>query len=422
MRDDRSFARAIAAASFAGASFMLAACSTWRPAARHNAVIVEPTPVASAQDPQPNRIDPFPAARGVQFESSASAIFPAAFANAGGDHYSPGSPQFYMYGELPSARTPALNQSSPYENTSNVRQISFSPEGADFDPVISRDGNNIYFTSTQHAPTADIYVKSVKGSAVTQLTNDPAHDVMPAVSPDGTKIAFASNRNGTWDIYVMNADGGQAVQITSDAGQELHPSWSPDGRRLCYCRLSTNSDRWEVWMTEVENPVVSRFLTYGLFPEWHPVENRIVFQKSRDRGDRFFSLWTVDIENAEAVRPTEVATSPVAAVINPTWSPDGAYIAFATVFNPPSNVSGQRPEYADIWIMASDGSMRTNLTGGWYVNLMPTWGADNSIYFISDRNGHDNIWAIGPEQAMVAAGRTPPTNVADVPTEESDRP
>ncbi|MCA9283520.1 MAG: PD40 domain-containing protein, partial [Phycisphaerales bacterium] len=164
MRDDRTFARAMTALSSAMALVSLAACSTWNHSARHQPVVVEPTPVA--ETPQPNRIDPFPAARGVQFESSSSAIFPSAYANSGGNHFSPGSPQFYMYGEMPNMRASTLNQSSPFETTANVRQVSFSPEGADFDPVVSRDGTMIYYTSTQHAPTADIYVKSVKGSAI----------------------------------------------------------------------------------------------------------------------------------------------------------------------------------------------------------------------------------------------------------------
>ena len=78
------------------------------------------------------------------------------------------------------------------------------------------------------------------------------------------------------------------------------------------------------------------------------------------------------------------------------------------MFNPDQQEQGAKPEYADIWIQAIDGSSRTNLTGGWFVNLMPAWGPDGKIYFISDRSGVDNIWAIGPEQAITAAGNTAP--------------
>ncbi|MBY0262465.1 MAG: DPP IV N-terminal domain-containing protein, partial [Phycisphaerales bacterium] len=97
-----------------------------------------------------------------------------------------------------------------------LTHVTLAPEGADFDPCIARDGSFVVYASTQHRPTADIYYKSSSGRTITQLTSDPANDVMPAISPDGTRIAFASNRAGNWDIFVMAVTGGQAVQVTSD--------------------------------------------------------------------------------------------------------------------------------------------------------------------------------------------------------------
>src|SRR5215208_3831615 len=55
--------------------------------------------------------------------------------------------------------------------------------------------------------TYDIYTMNADGSGVTRLTNDPARDIQPAWSPDGTKIAFVSIRDGNTEVYVMNADG-----------------------------------------------------------------------------------------------------------------------------------------------------------------------------------------------------------------------
>lgn len=316
----------------------------------------------------------------------------------------PRPPQFAMFGDVPNSSANHQDHSLPFDATENIRQVSFGTEGEDYDPRISRDGQFIYFASTRHRPTADIYVKSVDGTSITQLTSDPGHDVMPAISPDGKRIAFASNRNGSWDIYVMNAEGGQAVQVTSDTSDELHPTWSPDGNMIAYSRLGETSDRWEIWVTDLSKPNSYKFLTFGLFPEWHPSDSKILFQRSRDRGDRLFSVWTIDYTRGEAINPTELISSPVAAVINPSWSPDGAYVAVSTIFNPGDTPVGVRPEFADIWILKADGSTRTNLTNGWFVNLMPTWGPDNQVYFVSDRNGYHNIWEIGSEQALMAAG------------------
>jgi TolB protein len=310
-----------------------------------------------------------------------------------------------------------------FDSTENMRQISFATEGADFDPAIDRVGDYVYFSSTRHSPTADIYVKTVDGSAVTQLTRHPSHDVMPAVSPDGQRIAFASNRGNSWDIYVMNAEGGQAMQVTSDASHELHPSWSADGTKLTYCRLSPRSDRWEIWVADITKPASRTFVTYGVFPEFHPTEDRILFQRSRERGGRYFAVWTIDYVDGDGVRPTEVASSSTAAIINPTWSSDGQFIACATVVPPDGAISpivdsGTDHGFADIWIVRADGMGRTNLTGGYSVNTMPTWGPSNELFFTSDRSGIHTIWGIDPTRAIVAAGLEPmtgTTGVADAP-------
>lgn len=296
------------------------------------------------------------------------------------------------------------------DTAENLRQISFAAEGADTDPSIDHQTGRIYFASTAHRTNPDLYFKSPDGRAVTQLTNHPASDIMPAVSPDGKRLAFASDRSGSWDLYVMSTAGGQAVQITSDSTHELHPTWSPDGRSIAYCKLGEVSGRWEIWITDAEQSGVQRFLTVGLFPDWHPASNRIVFQRSRDRGDRLFSIWTLDYHRGEATNLTEIASSPEAALINPKWSPDGEYVAFSSVPNPSSEeiiASNQKPRNADIWIMNVRGGGLANLTGGRFANLMPAWGPGNSVFFVSNRGGTDNIWSANSETAMIAAGFVP---------------
>lgn len=318
---------------------------------------------------------------------------------------------------------------SVLDGLESLQQISFSVEGADFDPCISHDGEYMVYASTQHRPTADIYMKRLDGRSVTQLTADPAHDVMPAISPDGTRIAFCSNRAGSWDLFVMSSEGGQAVQLTTSGAHELHPSWSPDGAKLVFCRLGERSGRWEMWVMDVDQPVVSEFIGYGLFPEWCPVaatgrsgRDQILFQRSLERGDRRFSVWTVDYSEGDVSSPTELAASQIAAVINPSWSPDGTRIVFSTVPDPDraGRGLGARPLASDVWMMDTDGGGRVNLTKGRYVNLMPVWGPQGRIYFVSDREGADNIWSIGTDKAIQAAtGKPAPTRTGMATVPES---
>lgn len=103
----------------------------------------------------------------------------------------------------------------------------------------------ILFSYVLPSTPGDIYIVRPDGSELENLTDSPWHDTMPAWSPDGSKIAFISNRDGTdpatgqWDVFVMNADGTDARNVTrtDDAG-ETTPAWSADGKTLCFGRGS----------------------------------------------------------------------------------------------------------------------------------------------------------------------------------------
>lgn len=290
---------------------------------------------------------------------------------------------------------------------------TFAVEGADFDPRLTPDGKFLVFSSTQHRPTSDIYFKPVGSRTVTQLTADPANDVMPSVSPDGNRIAFCSDRNGTWQIFLMGARGGRAVQLTNERTHDLHPSWSPDGTKLVFSRLGEVSGRWELWVLNVDQPASPEFIGFGMFPEWCPVAStgfngadRILFQRGRERGDRAFGLWTIDYKPGDASTPTEVVRSERNfAAINPAWSPDGQFLAYATVPVSQANAPG-KPSQADLWVTGIDGAGKVNLTSGRFANLMPNWGKNGRVYFVSDRSGSDAIWSVGTEKALAAMKHT----------------
>ena len=169
------------------------------------------------------------------------------------------------------------------------------------------------------------------------------------------------------------------------------------------------SRRWELWTVAVDSPGMMEFIGYGLFPEWSPVagtgtdgRDKILFQRSRERGSRSFSVWTIDYTPGDTSAPTQVVSLPEAAAINPSWSPDGKWIVYAVVPSASQQMGGavassrgDRPIQADVWMTDTMGGARVNLTAGQFVNLMPTWGLTTGSTLFPTVTGRttSGLWA-----------------------------
>jgi TolB protein len=107
---------------------------------------------------------------------------------------------------------------------SGVRDVAGVPGANDILPSWSPDGSQIAFTSDRDGNN-EIYILHTDGSGETRLTQDPADDEGAAWSPDSSQIAFTSDRDGNQQIYVMNADGTGIAKLTEGPLDSCCPTW-----------------------------------------------------------------------------------------------------------------------------------------------------------------------------------------------------
>ena len=136
---------------------------------------------------------------------------------------------------------------------------------------------------------------------------------------------------------------------------------------------------------------------------------KLLFQKARQRGSQFFSIWTVQYAEGTCSNPTEIVSASDAAIMHPSWSPDGKLICYCQVASPQAN-SGAWPMQAEVWMVSVDGSGQAPLTTGNFRNMQPNWSQDGRIYFVSDRGGEDVIWSI---PAASAGAQVPMQTIVD---------
>jgi Tol biopolymer transport system component len=125
----------------------------------------------------------------------------------------------------------------------------------------------------------DLWLRSANGK-LTDLTNGVGTNFEPAVSPDGTKVAFISNRDGVDSVYVMSIAGGPAKRLTRNTKNEEEPSWSPDGKQIVYVDGRVGHDELAVMNADGSG---SHLITHtdpladNEEPQWSPDGTKIIF-------------------------------------------------------------------------------------------------------------------------------------------------
>jgi TolB protein len=207
----------------------------------------------------------------------------------------------------------------------------------------------------------DVWTINADGTDLTRLTHSPAFEFDPSWSPDGTQIAYRSDRGDESEIWIMNADGTGQRRLTAG----LSPAWSPDGSSIAYASPGHDPNP-PLSGISIMNPDGSGQHRVpdtdgGEYPSWSPEGKRIAFN-SNLTGDHV--MYIVDVDGSNLVDLSSVGEG-----WQVDWSPDGRSILFTSHRDHPDN-------YTDVYVMRPDGSGVKRLTQA--RAYTPAWSPDGS--------------------------------------------
>jgi Tol biopolymer transport system component len=244
--------------------------------------------------------------------------------------------------------------------------------------VPSEDAPNVIAFVSDRSGNPEVWTMNVDGTDLQQITDDQADELVhPDWSPDGQRIAFASNategNNGDGDVEVwtVNADGTDLQQLTDNVGiRDAAPDWSPDGARIAFSSQRTDSDAadedLDIWTINSTDGQDAQQLTDNDHdddtPDWSPDGQQIVWEASAGENRDIFRM------NADGSGQAEVVAGP-GDDSWPMWSPDGASIAYHA--NNPSADLGW-----EIYTITAQGDPIERLTSDSSGNHRPNWSPD----------------------------------------------
>ena len=249
----------------------------------------------------------------------------------------------------------------------------------------SAQGSTVAFVSDRDG-NPDIYTLGADGSDLRRITTHPGIDRAPTWSPDGRQIAFVSDRLGPAALFRVDVQTGEvALLLEADGvGQSLDSSslaWSPDGDYLAYSIRDNERRELFVEVLSMRTGAKKR-LQKGMRPSWSPDGARLAFNAGQ-----FPQIVVMQAEGGEPVALLRKPAGTLSVDLGPIWSPDGLSILFSSAdlrqgrTNP--NVYVQRID-EDTAVRLTDSPGRDQAYG---------WSPDAARFvFVSDRDGNSEIY------------------------------
>lgn len=227
-------------------------------------------------------------------------------------------------------------------------------------PSWSPDGSKLAFETTRDG-NWEIYLMDTNGTNLINLSNDPSDDEYPKWSPDGSKIAFISNRGGNQDIYAMNSDGTDVVNISNDSGDSIMPVWAPNSESIAY--LSGDKDLRKIVINDLKQGTTISYpnASHLNFMSWSPNGDFITFSSEMDGNSEIYIL---DIERRLIARLTTTPDTNY----QPYWSPSGNLIVYWSINK---DVLG-----TSVRVISADGSIDRKLAPNSLVDTGGIWSPD----------------------------------------------
>ena len=282
------------------------------------------------------------------------------------------------------------------------------------DPQVSPDGKHIaYVRTTIDEKTKEyrsqIWITSTCGTTKPRpFTSGPRMDNSPRWSPDGTKLAFVSDRGGDRQIWIMPTTGGEAYQLTKMRRGASNPVWSPDGTKICFTALVDPDDDPE----DIQKPMddKAREEARKKKQEEPTLLSRIKVKADAAKGligNGRTHLFVQDVDGKQAAKQI---TSGDFDHHHPAWSPDGKFIAFSANRQEEADYD---PWLVDIFVVPAEGGEPRKLTDTKGPSMAPVWTPDGKHIIYAGHKREfgaatlSRIWKVpveGGEAVMLTTG------------------